>query len=80
MAARSKPPPHKRPLPRRLMPDGTCWCGCGEETPAGTFFAQGHDRRAISKVILVEYGDTVTFLHAHGFAPGGQHFPRRDHK
>src|SRR5690349_19817971 len=28
----------KKDLPR-LIPTGTCWCGCGKETSIGSFFA-----------------------------------------
>ncbi len=30
----------------RLLPTGTCWCGCGTETARGAFFAVNHDRIA----------------------------------
>lgn len=59
------------PAPKRLLPTGTCWCGCGTETKRGSFFTTGHDKRAESAVILEEYGDVPTFLVAHGYGPEG---------
>ncbi len=59
----------KRDWPRAL-PTGECWCGCGVETPVGSFFAVGHDKRAESEVILAEYGSVPDFLLAHGYGPG----------
>ncbi len=49
----------------------TCWCGCGEVTDGGTFLP-GHDRRAESAVIKVEYGSIKRFLEHHGYGPGGK--------
>jgi hypothetical protein len=56
---------------KRLLPTGTCWCGCGAETKRGSFFATGHDKRAESAVILAEYGNVPSFLVAHGYGPDG---------
>jgi hypothetical protein len=53
----------------RALPTGECWCGCGTETPVGSFFAAGHDKRAESEVILNEYGSVPEFLLAHGYGP-----------
>ena len=53
----------------RLLPTGTCWCGCGKETGIGSFFLAGHDKIAESAVILVEYGSVHEFLHRHGYGP-----------
>lgn len=61
----------------RLLPTGECWCGCGAETPIGSFFAAGHDKVAESAVILVKYGGVAAFLHEHGFGPGGRN-PRKE--
>jgi hypothetical protein len=58
-------------MTKRLIPDGQCWCGCGAEVPLGKFFAPGHDRRAIQRVIVAEYGSAVQFLVRSGYAPGG---------
>ena len=55
----------------RLLPTGECWCGCGAETPVGSFFASGHDKVAESAVILTKYGSVPAFLVAHGFGPSG---------
>ncbi|MGY3677221.1 hypothetical protein ACVWXU_000844 [Streptomyces sp. TE33382] len=47
-----------------------CWCGCGRETGLGKFFTQGHDKRAESALIALEYeGSVPHFLHAHGYGP-----------
>jgi hypothetical protein len=53
----------------RALPTGECWCGCGAETPVGSFFLTGHDKRAESEVILTEYGSVPDFLLAHGYGP-----------
>ena len=57
---------------KRLMPTGTCWCGCGAETRRGSFFLSGHDRRAESALVAVEYGGIPEMLVAHGYGPGGK--------
>jgi hypothetical protein len=56
----------------RLLPTGECWCGCGADTGQGYFFMPGHDKRAESAVILVEYGGVAEFLFRHGFGPDGR--------
>lgn len=56
----------------RVLPTGECWCGCGTETPVGSFFSPGHDKIAESAVILVVYGGVTRFLREHGFGPGGK--------
>lgn len=54
----------------RLLPTGTCWCGCGREVGLGKFFAQGHDKIAESALIALNYeGSVPHFLHAHGYGP-----------
>ena len=53
----------------RLIPTGKCWCGCGEDVPVGSFFRSGHDRKAESAVIAMEYGSVVEFLAEHGYTP-----------
>lgn len=60
-----------RKLPK-AMPTGSCWCGCGDDVPKDSFFLAGHDRRAESAVIRVEYGRVVEFLNEHGYGPGGK--------
>jgi len=57
---------------KRLMPTGECWCGCGEQTPVGSFFKQGHDKRAEARLIRLVYGSVAGFLDAYGFGPGGR--------
>lgn len=59
-------------MPERLLPTGTCWCGCGGETARGSFFRPGHDKIAESAVILVEYAGVAEFLAKHGYGPGGK--------
>ena len=56
----------------RLIPTGKCWCGCGDDAELGKFFKSGHDRRAESAVIKVEYGSVVEFLAKKGYVPGGK--------
>jgi hypothetical protein len=55
----------------RLIPTGTCWCGCGIQTGIGSFFAQGHDKIAEAALMASRYNASVPqLLHAHGFGPG----------
>ncbi len=53
----------------RLMPTGKCWCGCGAETPVGSFFAPGHDKRAEAALIKKKYGSVAEFVAWHGYGP-----------
>lgn len=53
------------------MPTGECWCGCGAETPIGSFFKAGHDKVAESKVIQVKFGGVPELLVHYGYQPGG---------
>jgi hypothetical protein len=57
-------------MAKRLIPDGSCWCGCGDEPALGSFFRPGHDKFAESAVIEIEYGTVVDFIDHHGFGPG----------
>lgn len=57
---------------KRLIPTGECWCGCKKEAAIGSFFARGHNKRAIAQVIKKEYGSVQDFLVAHGFGPGNE--------
>ena len=59
------------PKQYRLIPTGTCWCGCGAEVPIGSFFLAGHDKKAESRVIMEVFGDVPHFLAAFGYAPPG---------
>ncbi|MER6092470.1 hypothetical protein [Streptomyces bluensis] len=55
----------------RLIPTGTCWCGCGAEVGIGSFFARGHDKVAEAALLAVEYGSSVAqLLHKHGYGAG----------
>jgi len=56
----------------RLMPTGECWCGCGEATSIGAYFAAGHDKRAEAAIVKVVYGSVPELLIAHGYGPGGK--------
>jgi hypothetical protein len=56
----------------RLLPTGTCWCGCEEDAAIGSFFKPGHDKVAESAVIAVTYGGVAEFLEHYGFGPGGR--------
>ena len=62
----------KLPATGRLLPTGSCWCGCGSETPVGSFFAQGHDKFAEGAVIRMKYGSVASFVATHGFGPDGE--------
>ena len=63
-------PSNNEDIPR-LIPTGTCWCGCGRQVGLGSFFATGHDKVAEAALIAVKYdGSVPQFLHAHGFGPG----------
>lgn len=63
-------------MSQKLIPTGSCWCGCGGETTRDSFFLPGHNGIAESAVILVEYGGVPEFLDKHGYSPGGKN-PRR---
>lgn len=55
----------------RLIPTGTCWCGCGATTALGKFFARGHDKTAEAALLAVRYNSSVAYLlHHHGYGPG----------
>jgi hypothetical protein len=54
------------------MPTGECWCGCGEAVGRGAFFKSGHDKKAESAVVMVEYGSVPEFIQKHGYGPGGK--------
>jgi hypothetical protein len=60
------------PMLKRIIPTGDCFCGCGAQTSIGSYFLQGHDRRAESNVREMEYGPVVNFLAHHGYGPGGK--------
>jgi hypothetical protein len=56
----------------KIIPTGECWCGCGEATSIGAFFAVGHDKRAEAAIVKVEYGSVPALLIKHGYGPGGK--------
>ena len=45
-----------------------CQCGCGGEPKAGADFLQGHDQKALHKVVKREYGSVMEFLRHHGYS------------
>jgi hypothetical protein len=54
----------------RLLPTGTCWCGCGNSTAIGSFFSRGHDKVAEAALLAVRYESSVArLLDHHGFGP-----------
>jgi hypothetical protein len=54
----------------RLLPTGTCWCGCGTEVGLGSFFSVGHDKIAEAALLASRYDNSVARLIAHhGFGP-----------
>lgn len=55
-----------------IYPNGECFCGCGEVLPVGSYFSPGHDKRAESMIVKMEYGSIVGLLVAKGFGPGGK--------
>ncbi len=60
--------PHDPPL--RLLPTGTCWCGCEKPTGLGKFFVPGHDKAAEAALMALKWNASVPeFLHAHGYGP-----------
>jgi hypothetical protein len=61
----------QRRHPTRLIPTGTCWCGCGNDAAIGSFFILGHDKAAQAAIITMKYGSVPAFLVAHGYGPGG---------
>lgn len=56
--------------PQRLLPTGSCFCGCGATTAIGSFFSRGHDKTAEAALLAVRYGSSVAqLLDHHGFGP-----------
>ena len=45
-----------------------CQCGCGGEPKSGADFLQGHDQRALHRVVKSEYGSVIEFLRHHGYS------------
>ena len=52
-----------------LQTQDKCQCGCGGSPNTGLAFLQGHDQKALHKVIKSEYGSVLEFLQHHGYAP-----------
>lgn len=61
-----------------IKPTGECACGCGWPTNLGKFWWPGHDSDALHALLALRYGDTVDFLHAHGYGPGQKPLRLRD--
>ncbi|MFD5940317.1 hypothetical protein [Streptomyces griseus] len=49
-------------MSERLLPTGSCWCGCGTETGIGSFFTRGHDKIAEAAFIAARHGGSVARL------------------
>ena len=65
-------------MSERLLPTGTCWCGCGTETGIGSFFARGHDKIAEAAYIAARHGGSVARLLAdNDFGPGADESVRQ---
>ena len=56
----------------RLRPTGICWYGCNSETEPTSFFIPGHDSKAESATLDLEYGGRLELLHGHGYGPSGR--------
>ncbi|MER6778519.1 MULTISPECIES: hypothetical protein [unclassified Streptomyces] len=57
----------------RLLPTGSCWCGCERHVGLGKFFAQGHDKIAEAAYVAVHHEGSIPRLLADtGFGPGGE--------
>lgn len=55
--------------PRRLLPTGDCFCGCGGEAGIGRWFVQGHDITAAAALRAVEGTSLPQRLVAAGYGP-----------
>lgn len=55
---------------QKPVPTGTCWCDCGGSTAPGSFFLQGHDKRA-ERYLADARGETSIAhrLAARGYIP-----------
>ncbi len=52
-------------------PNGLCWDDCGKSAKPGSFFLQGHDKRADRYLAAVEGSQSLAQrLAARGFVPG----------
>ena len=57
------------PLP---LPTGACLCGCREQTGRGSYFRQGHDKRAESMIVKMHHGSILELVIDSGYGPGKQ--------
>jgi hypothetical protein len=54
-----------------VQPNGLCWCDCGELAKPGSYFVQGHDKRAERYLTAIEGSHSIAErLAAQGFIPG----------
>ena len=44
------------PIP---APTGSCFCGCGAESNTGSYWVQGHDKKAESDMNSIHHADQV---------------------
>ena len=52
-------------------PNGLCWCDCGGETKPGSYFLQGHDKRADRYFEVVNGSKSIAEKLADGqYVPG----------
>jgi hypothetical protein len=52
-------------------PNGRCWCDCGEPAQPGSFFLQGHDKRAERYLDALDGGTSLAQrLAERGYVPG----------
>ena len=56
----------------RLPSTDGCLCGCGGVPNTGSHFLQGHDQKALQKVIKSEYGSVLEFLRHHDYSFDGE--------
>lgn len=53
-------------------PTGKCFCDCGGDTAPGSYFLQGHDKRAERALAALLGGSIVDRLVTAGYGPGGK--------
>lgn len=52
-------------------PNGLCWCDCGGTTKPGSYFLQGHDKRADRYLEAIDGSQSIADkLDARQFVPG----------
>lgn len=52
-------------------PNGLCWCDCGGEAKPGSYFLQGHDKRADRYLQAIDGSQSIADkLDARQFVPG----------